>query len=94
MYIIDHIASPNKLLPIQLDVTESFQIKNVKLEGGIGLNFVRVESNGKVLAEHCMKLANAVTFLRFAQPTVEQGTLTLVIRNPTNKPVQFKVTIE
>jgi hypothetical protein len=94
MYIIDHIANPNKLLPIQIDVTESFKVKDVKLEGGVGLDFVRIESNGTTLAEHRMKLASAITFLKFAKPTVERGTLILVLRNPTDKPIQFKVTIE
>jgi hypothetical protein len=93
-YIIDHVANPNKLLPIQIDVTESFKLANVKLEGGVGLDFVRAESNGIKLVEHRMKLASAVTFLKFARPEIAKGSLTLVIANPTNKPVQFKVTIE
>jgi len=93
-FIIDHIANPNKLLPIHLEVTESFKVKDVKLEGGVGLDFVRIESNDATLVEHRMKLANAITFLKFARPTVERGTLILVIRNPTDKPIPFKVTIE
>jgi hypothetical protein len=94
MFIIDHIANANKILPIQLDVTESFRVKNVQLEGGSGIEVIEVKSNGEVLLQHTMKLAVAVTLLKIARPTIEKGTLILLLRNPTNKPVQFKVTIE
>lgn len=93
-FIIDHVANPNKLLPIQLDVTESFKVKSVKLDGGVGLDFVRVENDGNTLVERQMKLTNAITLLSFARPTIERGTLILVLRNPTNKSIWFKVTIE
>jgi hypothetical protein len=93
-YLISATINPGRRKPIVIEVEEEFTLKQASLDAGKGLTFVSAANGDNVLFDTEMGLGMALSLLNLKKPVIPKGELTLVVRNPSTKPIELSLKIE
>lgn len=93
MYTIDCIITKNSRRRIQIDVDESFELGNVKLECGSEVKVEKIVANDREILSTEYSIGTAVALINLRHPYLTKGTLILSLRNPLPRDIHLKATI-